>query len=105
GRRWINSDGRRNMPSGEVFTGPVEDSVTGTVRFTVPSNHRGAQIEDVELEFEGGQVIRAHAARGDAQLQAALDTDSGARRLGEIGIGTNLGVARATGSTLLDEKM
>jgi len=105
GRTWINSDGRKNMPSGEVFTGPHEDSVTGTVRFTVPSNHRGAQVEDVELRFQDGEVVDARAARGDARLQAALATDAGARRLGELGIGTNIGVDRATGSTLLDEKM
>jgi aminopeptidase len=105
GRTWINSDGRKNMPSGEVFTGPHEDSVTGTVRFTVPSNHRGVEVQDVELRFEAGEVIEARADRGDAHLQAALATDAGARRLGELGIGTNVGVDRATGSTLLDEKM
>jgi aminopeptidase len=105
GRTWINSDGRKNMPSGEVFTGPLEDSVTGTVRFTVPSNHRGVEVEDVELRFQAGEVTEARAARGDGRLQAALATDAGARRLGELGIGTNVGVDRATGSTLLDEKM
>ncbi len=105
GRRWINSDGRRNMPSGEVFTGPLEHSATGTVRFTVPSNHRGTQIEGIELEFRGGAVVSARADRGDSHLQAALAIDAGARRLGELGIGTNVGVDRATGSTLLDEKM
>ena len=105
GRTWINSDGRKNMPSGEVFTGPHEDSVAGTVRFTVPSNHRGALVEDVELRFQEGEVVQARAARGDGRLQAALSTDAGARRLGELGIGTNIGVDRATGSTLLDEKM
>lgn len=105
GREWINSDGRKNMPSGEVFTGPLEDSVTGTVRFTIPSNHRGARVEDVELRFQDGEVVAARAARGDAALKAALATDAGARKLGELGIGTNIGVDRATGSTLLDEKM
>ena len=85
GRTWINSDGRKNMPSGEVFTGPVEDSVTGTVSFTIPSNHRGAQVEAVELRFEAGEVVSARAARGDEHLRAALATDAGARRLGELG--------------------
>jgi aminopeptidase len=93
------------MPSGEVFTGPREDSVTGRVRFTIPSHHRGVEVADVELEFDAGEVVRARAARGDRHLQAALATDGGARRLGELGIGTNVGVDRATGSTLLDEKM
>jgi aminopeptidase len=105
GRRWINSDGRRNMPSGEVFTGPIEDSATGTVRFTVPSGRSGVMVQDVRLRFEEGRVVEAHAARGDSYLQAALDTDPGARFLGELGIGTNSGIDRATGSTLLDEKI
>jgi aminopeptidase len=105
GRRWINSDGRHNMPSGEVFTGPREDSAQGTIRFTLPSNRQGVLVADVELTFEGGQVASARAAHGDAYLQAALATDAGARWLGELGIGTNAGIDRASGSTLLDEKM
>jgi aminopeptidase len=105
GRRWINSDGRRNMPSGEVFTGPLELSASGTVHFSVPSNRGGVEVEDVELQFRDGEVVSARAARGDDYLQAALATDSGARRLGELGIGTNRGLDRPTGSTLLDEKM
>jgi aminopeptidase len=105
GRTWINSDGRRNMPSGEVFTGPIEDSATGRVRFDVPSSARGAEVSGVELKFEHGEVVAARADRGDEQLQAALATDAGARVLGELGIGTNPGIDRATGSTLLDEKI
>jgi aminopeptidase len=62
-------------------------------------------VEDVELRFQAGEVVSARAARGDERLQAALATDAGARRLGELGIGTNAGVDRPTGSTLLDEKM
>ena len=104
GRRWINSDGRRNMPSGEVFTGPIEDSAEGTIRFTVPSNP-GVEVEDVSLTFAAGEVVDAGAARGDAYLQAALRTDAGARFLGELGLGTNFGIDRPTGSTLLDEKI
>lgn len=105
GRTWVNSDGRHNMPSGEVFTGPLEDSATGTIRFTIPSNPRGVQVEDVTLTFENGKVTKATAARGQAYLDAALATDPGARFLGELGIGTNTGIDRATGSILLDEKM
>jgi len=105
GRSWVNSDGRRNMPSGEVFTGPLEDSATGTIRFTIPSSPRGVAVEDVTLTFEDGKVTRATAARGQAYLDAALATDPGARFLGELGIGTNTGIDRATGSILLDEKM
>jgi aminopeptidase len=105
GRTWINSDGRRNMPSGEVFTGPLEDSATGTIRFGLPSLARGAEVTGVKLTFEGGEVTSAKADRGDEQLQAALATDAGAKRLGELGIGTNSGIDRPTASTLFDEKM
>jgi aminopeptidase len=105
GRTWINSNGRRNMPSGEVFTGPLEDSANGTIRFTVPSSPRGVLVEDVTLTFNDGEVVSARAARGQAYLDAALASDAGARFLGELGIGTNTGIDRATGSVLLDEKI
>jgi aminopeptidase len=104
-RTWINSDGRRNMPSGEVFTGPLEDSANGTIRFTIPSSPRGVLVEDVTVTFEDGKVVSATAARGQDYLDAALATDPGALFLGELGIGTNAGIDRATGSILLDEKM
>ena len=105
GRIWINSNGRRNMPSGEVFTGPLEDSANGTIRFTIPSSPRGVPVEGVELTFENGEVVRASADRGQDYVDASLATDAGARFLGELGIGTNIGIDRPTGSTLLDEKM
>jgi aminopeptidase len=105
GRTWINSDGRRNMPSGEVFTGPHEDSAHGTIRFSVPSSPRGVEVSGVELRFERGEVVAAQADTGQEYLEAAIATDAGARFLGEIGIGTNLGIDRATGSVLLDEKI
>jgi aminopeptidase len=105
GRTWVNSDGRRNMPSGEVFTGPHEDSAEGTVRFTVPSNRQGVEVSGVELTFSAGRVVEARAAIGERHLSSALETDTGARFLGELGIGTNPGIDRATGSTLLDEKI
>ena len=105
GRTWLNSDGRRNMPSGEVFTGPVEDSANGTIRFTVPTGPPGVTVSGVELQFRDGEVVRATAEQGDDYLQAALATDAGARFLGEIGIGSNVGIDRPTGQILLDEKM
>ncbi len=105
GRTWINSDGRRNMPSGEVFTGPHERSATGTIRFTVPTGPRGVTVTGVALTFRHGEVVEATAERGDEYLQAALATDAGARYLGELGIGTNAGIDRPTGHILLDEKM
>jgi aminopeptidase len=104
-RTWVNSDGKRNMPSGEVFTGPVEDSANGTIRFTVPSSPRGVAVEDVELTFRDGEVVNARAERGGDYLQRTLATDPGARRLGEIGIGTNRGIDRAIGAILFDEKI
>jgi aminopeptidase len=105
GRTWINSDGRRNMPSGEVFTGPLERSAQGTIRFSVPSSPRGVQVTGVELTFRDGEVIAARAERGEDYLVSALATDEGARRLGELGVGTNSGIDRATGHILLDEKI
>ena len=103
GRTWINSDGRRNMPSGEVFTGP--SSAEGVVRFDIPSSPRGTRVSGVVLEFRDGVVVSARADEGDEVLQAMLATDDGARRLGEVGIGTNHGIDRAVGLTLLDEKI
>jgi aminopeptidase len=105
GRIWVNSDGRRNMPSGEVFTGPIENSANGRVHFTVRSAPAGIDVDGVELEFRDGEVVAAHADVGEDYLQHALATDDGARRLGEIGIGTNYGIARPTGTILFDEKI
>ena len=105
GRTWINSNGKRNMPSGEVFTGPHERSANGKIRFTVPTGPRGVTVTGVELTFRDGEVVQASAERGEGYLNAALATDAGARLLGEIGIGTNSGIDRATGHILLDEKM
>jgi aminopeptidase len=103
GRVWVNSDGRRNMPSGEVFTGP--SSASGVIRFGVPSSPRGVRVSGVSLEFRDGVVVSARAHEGDEVLQAMHATDDGARRLGEVGIGTNTGIDRAVGLTLLDEKI
>lgn len=105
GRAWVNSDGSRNMPSGEVFTGPIEDSAEGTIRFDVPSFVSGSEVRGVTLRFERGVVVEASAEEGDALLQERLARDPGARRLGELGIGTNREIDRPTGSTLFDEKI
>jgi aminopeptidase len=105
GRTWVNSDGKRNMPSGEVFTGPHEASANGRISFGVPSSPAGVDVAGVELEFRDGLVVAAAAERGDEYLQRALATDDGARRLGEVGIGTNFGIDRAIGATLFDEKI
>jgi aminopeptidase len=105
GRTWINSDGRRNMPSGEVFTGPHEASANGHVTFGVPSSPAGVEVANVELELRDGEVVSARAERGQEYLERALATDDGARRLGEVGIGTNFGIDRPVGAILFDEKI
>ncbi|HLV36323.1 MAG TPA: aminopeptidase [Spirillospora sp.] len=105
GRTFINSDGHKNMPSGEIFTGPVEDSVNGWIRFDYPSIVSGRAVKGIELKFEQGRVIEARAEENDDLLQAQLDTDAGARYLGEFAIGTNFGIQRFTGSILFDEKI
>ncbi len=105
GRTWINSDGKRNMPSGEVFTGPHETSAQGHVRFTLPSSPAGVEVRGVELELRDGEVVTATAEAGQDYLDRALATDAGARRLGELGIGTNYGIDRPTGTILFDEKI
>ena len=105
GRTWVNSDGKRNMPSGEVFTGPHETSANGRVFFDVPSSPAGVDVGGVTLVFRDGEVVEAHAERGEAYLRQALATDEGARRLGELGIGTNGGIDRPVGAILFDEKI
>lgn len=104
-RRWMNSDGKRNMPSGEVYTGPIESSAEGVITFDVPSTKNGALVEGVRLRFEAGKVVEATAERGQDVLEAQLATDAGARFLGEVGIGTNYRIQVATQQTLFDEKI
>jgi aminopeptidase len=104
-RTFINSEGTRNMPSGEIFTGPVEESVNGWVRFTYPGMRSGRVVEGVELKFENGKVVNAKASKNEEYLLAQLDTDAGARYLGEWAIGTNYGINRFTGNILFDEKI
>jgi aminopeptidase len=105
GRAWNNSDGKRNFPSGEVFTGPVEDSAEGHVRFSFPVVTQGREVHDVRLRFEAGKVVDASAARNEGFLLDTLDTDEGARRLGEFAFGTNFGIQRFTKHILFDEKI
>ena len=105
GRIFINSDGRNNMPSGEVFTGPVEDSVEGHVHFSYPAIHQGREVTSVRLWFEGGQVVKASAQKNEDFLLQTLDTDEGSRWVGEFAIGTNEGITRFTRQILFDEKI
>jgi aminopeptidase len=105
GRRFIPCVGDHNMPDGEFFTGPVEDSVEGEVSFHLPAVIAGREVSGVKLRFEAGKVVDASAERGEEYLLKLLDTDDGARRLGELGIGTNYGIDRGTREVLLDEKL
>ncbi len=105
GRTFVNSDGTHNMPSGEIFTGPVEDSVNGWVRFTYPAIYQGREVAGIELRFENGKVVEASAKKNEAFLHKILDTDAGSRYLGEWAIGTNNGITQFTRSILFDEKI
>jgi aminopeptidase len=105
GRQWISYDGKINFPDGEVATGPREDSVEGTIRFTYPGIFLGEEIEDIFLRFERGKVVEARAAKGEDLLLRLLDTDENSRYVGEIAIGTNENINRFTKNILFDEKM
>ena len=104
GRKWINCSGKENMPDGEVFTGPIENSANGTIRFTFPGIFSGREVEDITLTFKDGKVVKASAAKGDELLQQLLKIE-GADRIGEAAIGTNYGITRFTKNMLFDEKM
>lgn len=104
-RIWINADGRKNFPDGEVFSAPVEDSVDGTVRFSYPVISGGREIADIRLRFERGRVVEASAAKGEEYLIRTLDTDAGSRTLGEFAFGANFGIQRFSKNILFDEKI
>jgi len=109
GMTWINCCGHENFPDGEVFTGPNLDApdggVNGYVRYSFPAVHHGREVHDIELWFEKGRVVNCNASKNLGFLKAMLDQDQGARRLGEIAIGTNYQITRYTKNTLFDEKI
>ena len=105
GRTFINCDGRYNMPDGEIFTGPVEDSVEGHAYFSYPAIEGGREVIGVRLWFEQGRVVKASAEKNEEFLLKTLDTDEGSRRVGEFAIGTNEGITRFTRQILFDEKI
>lgn len=104
-RKFINACGKLNLPDGEIYTGPVEDSANGWVRFTYPAVTQGRVVDGVELVFEAGKVVKASAKRNEQFLLNMLDTDPGARYLGEFAIGTNYQIDRFTRNILFDEKI
>ncbi len=105
GRIWIASDGKHNMPSGEVFTAPVEDTVEGKIYFDIPFLQQGKVIDGVRLTFEKGEVIDYSAEKNQETLKSILEIDDGSRRLGEMAIGTNRGIKKYTLNMLFDEKI
>ncbi|HET6428074.1 MAG TPA: aminopeptidase [Phycisphaerae bacterium] len=105
GRKWINCDGHENFPDGEVFTGPVERSAAGHVRFSFPAVHGGREVTNVFLEFSGGKVVRAQADKGEDFLKAMVAMDKGSCYLGEAAFGTNYSITQYTRNTLFDEKI
>ncbi len=104
GRKWINCSGEENMPDGEVFTAPIENSANGTIRFTYPGIFSGREVEDITLTFKDGKVAKASASKGNELLQQLLKID-GTERIGETAIGTNYGITKFTKNMLFDEKM
>jgi aminopeptidase len=106
GRSGAVDDGHLNMPGGEVFYAPIEDSAQGVVEFSeFPAVHFGREIAGIRLVFEGGRIVDASARSGEEHLLRALDTDDGARRLGELGIGCNPGIRRYMKNVAFDEKI
>lgn len=105
GRKFNNSFGKHNLPDGEIYTGPVEDSVTGWVKFTYPAIYQGQAVEDVELVFTNGRVDFAKAKVGEQLLLAMVNSDEGSHYLGEFAIGTNFEINRFTRNILFDEKL
>ncbi len=105
GRTFLNDDGHYNFPGGEFFSGPVEDSANGYIRYSFPASFGGRSVEDVRLRFEHGVVVEATAAQGQDYLDKMLAMDEGARRLGEFAFGNNRNVDRCTKNILFDEKI
>jgi aminopeptidase len=104
-RLFQNACGEHNMPDGEIYTGPVENSANGWVHYTYPAMLQGRIVDGIKLEFEGGKVVSASAAENEDFLLKMIDTDSGSRYIGEFAIGTNFEIDRFTKSILFDEKI
>ncbi|TAN62667.1 aminopeptidase, partial [bacterium] len=105
GRKAIACYGERNMPDGEVFLSPVEDSAEGHVYYEMPAIYQGREVLGIRLKFKRGKIIEARADKNEGFLNAMLDTDKGGRFLGELGIGTNYGIQKFSKDILFDEKI
>jgi aminopeptidase len=105
GRTWINCCGHENFPDGEVFTGPIESSATGHVKFSFPAVHQGREVHGAHVWFENGKVVKSTADKDEDFLHAMIAMDKGSCYLGEAAIGTNYNIQRYTKNTLFDEKI
>lgn len=105
GRKFVNCDAHENMPDGEVFTGPVEDSVNGHVLFSFPAINDGKEVSGIRLWFKNGVVTKATAEKNEEYLLKMIGTDEGSKRVGEFAIGTNKGITNFTKEILYDEKI
>src|SRR5215210_7018521 len=105
GRTYAVGDGHINIPDGEVYTAPVDDSAEGVIAFEYPGIYGGRSIDGIRFEFRAGEVVAARAESGDEFLQQILAIDDGARRIGEFGVGVNFGIDRFVGDILFDEKI
>lgn len=105
GRKAENAGGKYNMPDGEVFTSVVESQANGIISFSYPALYLGREYSDVRLEFKNGRVVKVTASKGEKDLQKILNTDPGARIIGELGLGNNYKITRFTKDILFDEKI
>ncbi len=105
GRKWLAFDGKINMPDGEIYTAPVNDTLNGHIYFEFPGVLSGRLMHDMRLEWRDGQLVHASASTNNDYLQQVVNSDPGASRLGEFAIGTNMHVNRFTKDILIDEKI
>ena len=105
GRIYEAADGHLNMPDGEIFTAPVDDSAEGHIYFEFPGVYVGQRVGGIRLEFAGGEVVKATADSNEALLHELINMDEGAKRIGEFGVGTNFGIQRFCYDILYDEKI
>lgn len=105
GRKWINASGENNFPDGEVFTSPIENGVNGRIKFNMPQYYMGKEANGVYLEFKEGKLIKVKAERNQEFVEKILESDEGAKRLGEFAFGTNYGIKNLTKNILFDEKI
>lgn len=105
GRKWVICDGRLNMPDGEIFTSPIENSAEGEIFFDIPTTYNGVEAEGVYLKLKEGKVIESKANKGNDFLTKMLDIDEGARLIGEVAFGLNNFIQKPSKKILFDEKI